>query len=202
VALEPPEVEPPHRHGGGLPRWLEALVSISALVVSVSSIAIALHHGQIMEKLVQANSLPYLEAGTSNATPEGVARISVDLSNRGVGPAHETSLKLKVGDRYVRSFRELADTVLGSGAAETGKLHFYANQVPERFIPGGANQTVFFINRTPENADAWDALDASRRTWVVEYCYCSVFEECWAGTDARHHPVKACRRDEAHEFTP
>ena len=57
--MEAPEVHKPHAgHGGALPRWLELLIAITALVTSISSIAIAVHHSHIMEKLVQANSIP------------------------------------------------------------------------------------------------------------------------------------------------
>jgi hypothetical protein len=70
--VEGPEVHHPHKsHGGGLPRWLELAIAITALTTSVSSIIIALHHGQTMEKLVQANSLPYMAAGVSDVTTEG-----------------------------------------------------------------------------------------------------------------------------------
>jgi hypothetical protein len=76
---------PPRR----LPRWLELVIAVTALVTSISSIAIAVHHGKIMEKLVQANSVPYMQGGFSNVTPEGHHVLSLDLLNRGVGPAHE-----------------------------------------------------------------------------------------------------------------
>ena len=60
--MEGPEVHQTHgRHrGGGLPQWLELTIAGTALVTSICSIVIAIHHGHTMEKLVQANSIPYL----------------------------------------------------------------------------------------------------------------------------------------------
>jgi hypothetical protein len=89
--LENPEVHPAHARHGGLPRWLELLIAVTALVTSISSIAIAVHHGLIMERLVQANC--------------------------GVGPAHEQSLRVKVDGRYVESTSELIRASLGPDLA-------------------------------------------------------------------------------------
>ncbi len=70
--MEGPEVHQPHaRHKGGLPQWLELTIAGTALVTSISSIAIAVHHGQIMEKLVEANSIPFVIGGFSGITTEG-----------------------------------------------------------------------------------------------------------------------------------
>lgn len=102
-ALEGPEVHHPHARHGGLPRWLELGIALTALITSVSSIIIAIHHGQTMEKLVEANSLPYMQGGISDVTTEGEQILSLDLLNRGVGPAHEKSLRVKADGRYVTS---------------------------------------------------------------------------------------------------
>jgi hypothetical protein len=60
--MESTDLHTPHpHHGGALPRWLDLVIAITALITSVSSIVIAIHHGRTMEKLVQANSFPYLQ---------------------------------------------------------------------------------------------------------------------------------------------
>jgi hypothetical protein len=206
--LEAPEIHKPHtRHGGGLPRWLELVVAVCALVTSVSSIAIAVHNGRVMERLVEANSIPYMQGGFSDVTPEGTPLLSLDLLNRGVGPAHEESLRVKVGNSYVKSLSELISASLGSEQAVEahGVLHAMWNRVSTRFIPGGQAQFVFRIARTAENSQYWDRLkeDASV-LWDVEYCYCSVFKDCWQvlGVWREPEPVKQCRRDESREFIP
>jgi hypothetical protein len=206
AALEHPEVHSPHARHGGLPRWLELVIAVTALITSISSIAIAVHHGRIMEKLVQANSLPFMQGGFSTATPEGARVLSLDLLNRGVGPAHQHSLRVKVDGRYVKSLSELIQVSLGSAqAAEAQRvLKPLQNQVRTRFIPGSQQQLVFRIAKTPENAQYWDPLEASQHKWDVEFCYCSVFEECWEvlGKWEEPEPVQACMRNEVREFLP
>jgi len=205
--LETPEVHTPHTpHRGGLPRWLELVITATALITSISSIAIAVHHGSIMERLVQANSIPYLTGGFSNATPEGEKVLSLDLVNRGVGPAHEKSLRVKVDDRYVKSMSEFYSASLGPEHASKGGeiLHSLWNRVPTRFVPAGQSQFVFRLRRTPENAELWDLLEKDQERWNVEFCYCSVFQECWNVRSQETEPerVKQCVRDESREFIP
>jgi hypothetical protein len=205
--MESPDVQNPHRRQhGGLPRWLELLIALTALITSISSIAIAVHHGHIMEKLVLANSIPYLQGGFSTATPEDQEVISLDLLNRGVGPAHEESLRVKVGNRYVRSVNEFLSASLGNSQALEAKdaLKPTWSRVRTRFIPGGQQQMVFRMRKTPENAEIWQRLVHESSRWDVQYCYCSVFEECWQVRGQLQEPerIRRCTRDESREFLP
>jgi hypothetical protein len=132
--------------------------------------------------------------------------LSLDLLNRGVGPAHEESLQLKIGDTYVRSMTELYATALDSEQAKRAQqtLHPVYNRVRTRFIPGGQSQMVFRLDKTPDNAQLWDLLIKGQSRWDIAYCYCSVFHECWMVHSELQEPepIKACKRDESREFTP
>jgi hypothetical protein len=211
--LEGPEVHHPHgRHGGGgLPQWLELTIAGTALVTSICSIVIAIHHGHTMEKLVQANSIPYLIGGFSTATTEGDEVLSLDFLNRGVGPAHERSLRVTVAGQYARSLNELiAKSLPPDQAAEVTKaradriIRVLQNNVRTRFIGAGQPQMVFRIAKTPENARLWELLDKAQNRWDIEYCYCSVFDDCWEvkGKFSEPQPADECTRDEPHEFMP
>jgi hypothetical protein len=207
--METPEVHVPHTHRRrreGLPQWLELAVAVTALITSVSSIVLAVGNGKTMDKLVKANSIPYLVGGFSDASPQGADVLSLDLYNQGVGPAHEKSLRVKVDGHYVRSMRELYSATIGEQPPEP---HPFGNQmvkngVRTRFIAASQQQMIFRIPKTPENATLWDRLQAAQSRWSVEYCYCSVFDECWwvANKWAEPQSVKQCTRDEPHEFLP
>jgi hypothetical protein len=159
-----------------------------------------------MEKLVQANSFPYMVAGFSDVTLAGEDVLSLDLLNRGVGPAHEQSLHVKVGDSYVKSLSDLISASLGREQATKAKevLHPVHNRVPSRFIPGGQTQFVFRIAKTAENSQYYELLVKDQARWDVDFCYCSVFQECWQVRGKWSEPahVKHCVRDEAREFLP
>lgn len=205
--MEGPEVHQPHVHRRGLPQWVELTIAGTALVTSLSSIAIAVHHGQIMEKLVQANSVPFVIGGFSDITPDGERVLSMDLLNRGAGPAKQRSLRVKVDDRYVTSVQELLAASLGAERAQaaTEPLAIAKNKVKMRFLAAdGELQAVFRSVKTPENAQYWEALEAAQPRWSLEYCYCSVFEECWYVRNKweEPEPIDECVRDEPNEFMP
>jgi hypothetical protein len=187
---------------------MEPAIAVTALITSISSIVIAVHHGTIMQRLVQANSIPYLQGGFSDMTPEGELVLSLDLYNRGVGPAHEQSLRVTVDGRHVRTLAEMITATLGpdrgAAAVETLEKNWMKNRVPKRFIPAADYQFVFRLIRTPENAEYWDLLQTSQKKWNVEYCYCSVFDDCWRVPAKWVDPVEVdeCTRDESSEFVP
>ena len=207
--MENPEVHQAHDHRrrghGGLPQWLELGIAITALTTSISSIIIAVHHGRTMDKLVKANSIPYIVGGFSDVTPAGERVLSLDLMNRGVGPAQERSLRIRVDGKYVKSVKELFAASIGPERTAAMQTHTISkNRVRRRFIGPAGEQMVFRAARTPENAQHWDLLEAAQARWQVQYCYCSVFDECWyvAGKFAEPKPVEACVRDESNEFMP
>ena len=203
MSLDAPELpHVPHR-GSSLPRWLEWTTAISALVISVCSIGVAVYNANIESRLLKANSFPYLIGVASDSTEDGKKQISIDFYNNGVGPADEQSLTLKVDDRYVTSLQGLYAAALGpQDAAAAAVLHNTRNNLRTRFIAAHGSQFVFRIPKTDDNAAYWEKLDKSQSRWLITYCYCSVFQECWKVTGEDHSRVKACKRNESTEFTP
>ncbi|HEX3888031.1 MAG TPA: hypothetical protein VHW05_11085 [Phenylobacterium sp.] len=204
-----PEVpEPPHapHHGSSLPRWLEWTTAISALVISVCSIGIAVYNASIESRLLKANSYPYLMAGASDGTPEGQDRIDIELINNGVGPADERSLKIKLGGRYVTDVPGLIRAAVGPAQGDrvvAALKDVYDNQVT-RFIASKDHAMIFRIDKTPQNAREWDLFDQAMNAkgLDIEFCYCSVFNECWSVQRTDRERVKACHRDPTREFMP
>lgn len=191
--------------------WLEWLTSVSALVISISSIFIAIHNGHDEDKMVQAQSFPYMEISIDKdravrpgyTALEESGRLSLNLANQGVGPAHQQSLTIKVGDHYASSVHDLIATVVGpKDAPEAIKSLIISDNIrPTRFFPANKGLYVFSLARNAENARWWDMIAQSRSRWSVDICYCSVFKECWIRhDDDEPAPVKACHRNEAHEF--
>ena len=107
VEIERPHV---HHHRRGIP-WYDLALPIAALFVSLISIYIAWHHGKVMqelvhqnEKLVEANSLPYLQISGSN----GNGAVSFDATNEGVGPAKIFTAEIFVDGRPVKRLAAMA----------------------------------------------------------------------------------------------
>jgi hypothetical protein len=209
------EIEQPHVHHRrtGV-RGLDLVLPVAALFVSFVSILIAWHHSQIMrdlvhqnERLVQAESLPYLEIYTSdlasdNRTPE----LRLTVQNEGVGPARIAEVEMTVNGQPVPDFNTLVDhcCVQGLLQANHGTKQYRGirngevilSKLRDRMIRPGEAVDAFQWPITDANKPIVEKLKADLESPVVNtsLCYCSVFDDCWTRTDEdrRPVPVKQC----------
>jgi len=203
-----PEAEThPEIHATGH-RLTDLIVGFSAIFISVCSLALAIHNGRIMERLVEANSRPFLQFDTSNgqlrANGELVHELSATVSNPGSGPARierfSITLDGHVVDKWPHLLQRLtregvAKHVLASESAAPGQ-YSYATVAPS-YLKGGGEQVILRWTRTEANGAVWDYADGARQAnrIALEACYCSIFDECWvASTHAfRPSPVRNCK---------
>ena len=57
------------------------------MLVSMVSLAVAVHHSKAMDRLVATSSWPCLMYGTGHMDAQGNRRISLKVENHGIGPA-------------------------------------------------------------------------------------------------------------------
>ena len=196
------EVEPPHvgHRPHGDRHWADFAIPGAALFISLISIFVAWHHGQVMRelvdqnaKLVQANSLPYLELGFSNATPTGSIRRRFFAINSGVGPAKIQSVEIRVDGRPVAGPDELLTACCGGPI----KTRLLTSTLLGRMLRAGDTITYLDFGKGSETETARRFIAAAKYDRVtLDLCYCSVFDECWtqssSGTAQPPKPVKVC----------
>lgn len=192
--------EHPHTHPKHTGRrWVDMIVAFSALGVSVLSIFVAVHHGETMEKLVEAQSWPYVNLDNSNVR-NGRTEIALTIRNAGSGPAQIESLALTFAGRSVRNWPELMRACCTASTASDKQLltatdgavvtGIPANQV---LLPGDVS-TVIALPRTVNNETLWRRFNDQRFKVRAETCYCSVFDECYVARSGEGRPkhVKVC----------
>ena len=191
------EPEHPHPHTTGV-RWLDIGIAVGVLLVSVTSLIVAIVHSRTLErmadanvKLVEANSWPFLAYSTGNTNDEKPA-INMSVDNNGIGPAKVESFVVtwnKVPQRNAPAFLK----------ACCGYTHHPGDGLQYSIVQGqvmraGMRLNFLYFPRTPVTAAAWDALNSGRTSSKldVNICYCSVFDECWAGdiTEFTLHPKR------------
>jgi len=94
--------EHPHQHSAHTGhRWLDIVLALSAMFVSLVSLVLAIGHGRTMERMaeanarmVQANSWPFVAFETHNVDDHGNADVRLVLRNQGVGPARIQTLEM------------------------------------------------------------------------------------------------------------
>ena len=180
-----PDHEAPHAAHSSGSRWLDLTLALSAMFVSIVSLAVAVHHGKAMDRLVAANSWPFLMYSTDNMDPQGVRRISLKVENDGVGPARVQTFEVWWQGQPVATAPELlqrccmtdSKTPLDSSTARS--LHLVIGQVASRVMRAGDAESFMSLELKDANADIWHRLDIARLQLKLRACYCSVFDECW-----------------------
>lgn len=198
----PPELEHLHGHAHGSGRrWVDLIVSVSAIAISAISLLLAVQHGHAMERMVEenrhmveANTWPYLIVGMANSDANGNRLFRLILLNNGVGPAKVERIEYTYHGRHFADSHTLARAIRESEGVFDGKL---ATADTGGVLP--ARQSVDLLGAqaplTPPRLV--DALLAHEPEIDVDVCYCSIFDECWTVSkqrnDSRPQPVAQCR---------
>jgi hypothetical protein len=198
-----PEVEHahgPHGHGSGIP-WLDLIVTVSVVFISVISLAVSIEHGKSMEKMVDQNqklvvasTLPLLSVGGGMLDPVTEKPLErLILANNGVGPAIIDKFEIRYkGVDYTPHTLLNACCAQAVGKQWSGLVF---SGVSGSIMP--ARETRDLITLKPRGPDdkLIPAFEEARKDMSFHACYCSVLDECWE-TDfnqKRPHPVKECK---------
>jgi hypothetical protein len=209
VMPEASHAHAPHAHGSGLP-WLDVIVTISVVVISVVSLIVSIEHGKTMEKMVdqnqkmvEANTLPLLTIETSLTNdplhPEK-SQVKIELKNSGIGPAKidrfELSYKGKsyTSDSSMQGVVGLLKDCCRAALPKSGTaLPSSAASVTGSVLP--ARDTILVLGIAPQTLELLTALKDANEDLKFKACYCSVLDECWETNfdHKRPTPVKECK---------
>lgn len=208
----PDHTHAPHSHGTGW-HWLDVVVAVSAVFISVVSLAVSIEHGRTMErmvdqneKMVEASTLPILEYAGSHFGSDGKPLERITLYNRGMGPA--------IIDRFEIRYKGISYVTIGSllrvccaNAIPNNKNGFLPSGIVYSNVSGSilpAREQVVPIQIDPALAgkDLPWTFDNARADIQFHACYCSVLGKCWETDFDRKHPqpVKACRVNPGEEL--
>lgn len=182
-----------HHHKVGH-RWIDLALALSALILSITSILIAIQNDHAMHNLVTANSWPYLEMGNGNAKDNAPA-IHFDVKNAGIGPALIEKFVVTYDGQAVADENDLLAKCCGiQGKESSSKLDVYVDMITGRVLPARESIAFFELAKTDENRDTWEKLNVARFKVGMSACYSSVFGEHWITTlgNAKPRSVESC----------
>jgi hypothetical protein len=194
--MEAPEAHHAHPGHSGH-RWLDVVLAVSAMFVSVISLFLTLD-GRTMERMaeantrmVQANSWPFVEYDTHDLDEQGNAKIRLVLTNQGVGPARIESFELWWSGKAIASPRELLKACC-EGAA--GSDTIFTGVTAPNILRAGEHKDFFAMSPSAGHSELFEKFNAERHNITARICYCSVFDECWvsSGLAIRADPVPSC----------
>ena len=186
--MEAPEQPHQHPHHTGH-SWLDIVLALSAMFMSVVSLVVAIEHGRTMQRMadantrmVEANSWPFLEFVTHNLDEQGKGDIRLTITNQGIGPARIQTLEMWYNGQPIASPTELAKECCQKD------LHQHAlwsiGLAAPSILRAGDHTNFFEVPLNEINKDFWDKLAVERDKITVRMCYCSVFDECWTSSGA------------------
>jgi hypothetical protein len=208
---EPPEQ---HHHAVTGHRWLDLVLALSAMFVSVISLIVAIEHGKTMERMadantrmVEANSWPFVAFDTHNLDEHGNAHVRLVVTNEGIGPARIETFELWWKGRPMSSPGALLGACCATTPAESEQLKTTAVSVglaAPRILRAGDHVDVLDLPATPQDNDLWSRFNTERDDITVRICYCSVFNECWRSSGITTHvdPIASCPKPEVQYLAP
>jgi hypothetical protein len=185
-----PEV---HAHGHRVgTRWIDLSLALAALLVSISSILVALQNHQAMQRLVTANSWPYLELQEGNSL-DGEPVVHFGVKNAGIGPAMIEKFVVTYEGQPVHGPHEILERCCGP-QANWDQVRIQVNDVNARVLPALETITFLAVPTRELAPELWKKLDEQRGKVGMSVCYSSVFGEYWVSDlgQVRQHSVKSC----------
>jgi hypothetical protein len=179
-------------------RWLDLLIAGIAILISCISLYVAVQNTRTQDRLLAASSWPYLQYSTGNRGPGGEERVSMNVSNKGSGPALLRSVRIYLDDREVRGWTELMQACCGlpkpPGQEDYAALSLVSSPLEGSVLAAGEELTFVGLTKSPSNSAAWNKLNQARWNIRIDACYCSPLGDCWRSDLKREEPrrVRTC----------
>jgi hypothetical protein len=184
LSVDPEGVKPEGRRSG-MP-WLDLIIAVTAIVLSLISLAVAIGNARTQEKMVAATSWPLLQYSTSNIGDDGAPVIVMEIINEGSGPALLKHMSVTYKRKPIATSRALLQACCGLTVEGWKKareidpaIALVTSSVQERVIRPGERIRFLRMERRDAVAGLWTGLEQARREIELDACYCSLFEECW-----------------------
>jgi hypothetical protein len=181
-----------HQHKTGH-SWVDLSVALSALVISLSSLFVAIQQGRTTEKTMTASFLPYVQIDTSNTDAQGnTGVISLTALNAGVGPARIDKVVVTYQGKPIRDAFELLRACCEVSGEQRPSI--ITSMLSHRMIGSQKDLDFLVMRRTDDGAQTFARFDQEREKLDIRACYCSVFDQCWIAAlhASKSEAVKSC----------
>ena len=195
-----------HEHKTGTP-WLDGIIAVSVVFISVISLVVSIEHGRTMakmveqnQKLVVASTMPILMIFGREFDDTGKPMVQVTISNGGVGPAIIDKFEIRYKGAVFTDVNVLLRACCAAALLKSKKSRdpqvFYSN-ISGLILPARQDFYPITIKPDKDGLDLYNAFNQVRDSDDITYhaCYCSVLDECWETNfdHKRPQPVKECK---------
>jgi hypothetical protein len=190
----PPETEHHHHHHTGH-KWLDVTLAVSAVFISLMSLFLAIQHGRVMEKMVEANTWPFVMVYVSTSNLDATPHVSIHVANKGIGPAKIESLEVFDSGVPQGGTQPLLRTML-KATDPSRHIPVIRSDVVDEVLAARDDFSIVDLDARNFTAQETELLQAGVAKLTFRVCYCSVFDECsvldTGKSPIRPVSIKAC----------
>ena len=150
-------------------------VSIAALLVSIYEANIMKEQQLIMQSQQKASLLPYLSQNQMSSFSIDQCSFVYKVSNQGLGPALIKSTQLTFNDTLIENYLQFSEELKRVFPKDIEPSLSFMD-IKSRFLPAGEELKLIEIQFDPFQGQ-YDLF--SKLVFNYEFCYCSVFDDCW-----------------------
>ena len=181
-----------HQHTGH--RWLDITLAVSAVFISLVSLFLAIQHGRVMEKMVEASTWAFVTVDFSNADRDFKPHTRLMMINKGVGPARIENLEVFYNGVAEPGPHALVAAILKRD--EPKSAHgFFTSDIRGTVLSAKEELDFLDFNADSYSPDEYQAVSRAMSKLDFRVCYCSVLDECWLldnASDDDPHSVANC----------
>ncbi|MEM6580653.1 MAG: hypothetical protein AAF699_05240 [Pseudomonadota bacterium] len=172
----------------------QTLLSLAGVFTGAVALYAALNESQAVRQQTAASVWPYVQYLVSDNKDGDTASFALQLSNVGVGPARMMGMQVFLYEESILDWHSLTQTLL----EESVKLgvDYGKNSVSRRVLAPGESVIAFQTQHTALALKFQEAVYSGSLS--LDYCYCSIFGDCWVVSSAQNdedeptRPVEVC----------
>ena len=156
----------------------QTILSVVGVLIAVLALYAALTESAAVRQQTAAAVWPFVQLMVENYDTGEDAGFSFAFTNAGVGPAKMQDVRVTVDGRVARDWQELVASVDGNTDAPVNR-----NFISDRVLRPDETVVVFGTTDPDLARKMVGAISKPRST--LEFCYCSIFDECWLADSRR-----------------
>ena len=159
-----------------LTRW-QTVLSVISIFIALIALYAALSESAAVRQQTAASVWPLLQLSVQDSDDGSEARITMSVTNAGVGPARIQSFRLQIEGNVVSSWADAVERLDGE----------ITSRVSRNFIVGRvvrADETVTLFSTVDTSLARRFRQAVVHPQSMVTFCYCSIFDDCWLVADS------------------
>ena len=167
----------------------QTVLAVAGLFTGAIALYAAVTESEAVRRQTAAAVWPYVQLMTWDSTDPGAEYFRISMTNAGVGPARIEAVRLNLEGQVATTWVEALTRLTGGDVPRFSQM-----AVVGRVLSPTETVNLMETNEPKLALKLHDIV--VRGAGSLEYCYCSIFEDCWLANISRQvtkpEPVDRC----------